>query len=1163
MNTDIYSRILIAVVLLSATFAEPLLLAQQSTSNYVMKTTHINPDSTAYARQEIRYHDGLGRPVQLLRRHAATNADDLVDLTEYDSLGRVSRTWNPIAIWAAGGQVSAASLASGAQSYYDDECPFSETLYDGSPLDRVRKVTGPGEAWHLAGKGVKSNYYTNAESVGTDSLHCIRFGFSLSGNTGITFTRDNLWPSGSLTVDRTEDEDGRTLWVFKDMRDLVVLERRLAEAATNSAGAVYADTYYLYDDAGRLTAVLPPELSAYFGWGNWPGISETAPKVEGFAFQYRYDARGRMIAKKLPGAAWTYYVYDKGDRLVLTQDGNQRERGEWSFRLQDALGRECLTGTMAGSYDAFADPLGSVQVRAIRNHGDGDYGSLHDYSVEGLSLPADAEALTVNWWDDYSFLGHESGMGGSLYGYTAPAATEPYSARYETSAAGLQTGHWNRTLGEVRQNVGPAVMEAWYYDDHGRVVYHVKGYPSGRRVQERSGYDFVGNLTALGRTMYDGAGVEEHTEAYAYQYDNWGRLQNTTHTLDGGTPVTLTNNTYDSVGRLNGTTRGAIGATPGPASLSSSYAYNVRDWLTEINCPLFSETLAYETPRTGSTLPGQWSGNISSSQWRTSASSSDWKWYDYAYDMMGRLTEARFGEAAVVSAVDYNLAYEYDLNGNLERRTSLNNAGALPNHERETRWIWSQADGNRSAGWVQRQFDVTILSGTIPRPPQRLYQIDVSGNQDESYAYDSNGNRTATLDTQGDTLRVTRYNLLNLPEEYVGAQGDTVRYVYSAEGEKLFVQEKQHAGAAQGTENAANYRIENGAVTMIHTDAGYYTSVVLPPGASGPLFVHLWYLKDHLGNNRVLADGSGNAVAFHDYDPYGEEIAVASSSLPYPLPPGAKDSPYLYGGKEWSETTSTYDFEARYLSPSFHRFTTMDPLAEKYYSISPYAYCAGDPVNRVDLEGMDWYYYLDDGRKHYHYEEGQLSEKEMKENGYTYVGKTALEGDTYYSLFGKTISMSQSNLEGELYQAIDELIMNYIESVQWTPSNPFDQDIPSSRTDFSRVKSVKPFAFVYEGSGFTSESDGTMFSPISSSTFRGQVIKGDSMLILRRFPSDNNMGYGGPAPTGNMMFWRDGRWLIGESSQKRGHPLQIRFNDQNAAKFLQAVNNLFHTSFSL
>ena len=48
-----------------------------------------------------------------------------------------------------------------------------------------------------------------------------------------------------------------------------------------------------------------------------------------------------------------------------------------------------------------------------------------------------------------------------------------------------------------------------------------------------------------------------------------------------------------------------------------------------------------------------------------------------------------------------------------------------------------------------------------------------------------------------------------------------------------------------------------GTVTMIHTDAGYYTPMGLPPGASGTSYVHLWYLKDHLGNNRVLADERG------------------------------------------------------------------------------------------------------------------------------------------------------------------------------------------------------------------------------------------------------------------------------------------------------------------
>jgi RHS repeat-associated protein len=68
--------------------------------------------------------------------------------------------------------------------------------------------------------------------------------------------------------------------------------------------------------------------------------------------------------------------------------------------------------------------------------------------------------------------------------------------------------------------------------------------------------------------------------------------------------------------------------------------------------------------------------------------------------------------------------------------------------------------------------------------------------------------------------------------------------------------------------------------------------------------------------------------------------------------------PYKFGGKEldMQHGLNLYDFSARTYDPAVGRFTTMDPLAEKYYSISPYAYCANNPVNAIDPDGRDSYY---------------------------------------------------------------------------------------------------------------------------------------------------------------------------------------------------------------
>lgn len=66
--------------------------------------------------------------------------------------------------------------------------------------------------------------------------------------------------------------------------------------------------------------------------------------AEEYLFVYKYDERQRMIEKKVPGAEPVYLVYDNRDRLVLTQDGEQRKSGTWLFTKYDVLNRPVLTG---------------------------------------------------------------------------------------------------------------------------------------------------------------------------------------------------------------------------------------------------------------------------------------------------------------------------------------------------------------------------------------------------------------------------------------------------------------------------------------------------------------------------------------------------------------------------------------------------------------------------------------------------------------------------------------------------------------------------------------------------------------------------------------------------------------------------------------------------
>ena len=105
------------------------------------------------------------------------------------------------------------------------------------------------------------------------------------------------------------------------------------------------------------------------------------------------------------------------------------------------------------------------------------------------------------------------------------------------------------------------------------------------------------------------------------------------------------------------------------------------------------------------------------------------------------------------------------------------------------------------------------------------------------------------------------------------------------------------------------------------------------------------YVRDVQGNIRAVV-GENNAVAEQtDYYPYGMPMADVNS---------ASAQPFKFGGKELEREGGMdyYDFEARRLDFALGRFTSPDPLCEQTPEVSPYAYCAADPVNFIDPTGM-------------------------------------------------------------------------------------------------------------------------------------------------------------------------------------------------------------------
>ena len=120
---------------------------------------------------------------------------------------------------------------------------------------------------------------------------------------------------------------------------------------------------------------------------------------------------------------------------------------------------------------------------------------------------------------------------------------------------------------------------------------------------------------------------------------------------------------------------------------------------------------------------------------------------------------------------------------------------------------------------------------------------------------------------------------------------------------------------------------------------------IYPQSATDTAPALYFYHPDHLGSTAMVTNEDGHITQNVVYIPYGEVFVEERN--------GSWTSPYLFNAKELDEETGLYYYGARYLNPSIALWLSTDPLQGKYPGMSPYNYCAGNPVKLVDPDGKD------------------------------------------------------------------------------------------------------------------------------------------------------------------------------------------------------------------
>jgi RHS repeat-associated protein len=266
-----------------------------------------------------------------------------------------------------------------------------------------------------------------------------------------------------------------------------------------------------------------------------------------------------------------------------------------------------------------------------------------------------------------------------------------------------------------------------------------------------------------------------------------------------------------------------------------------------------------------------------------------------------------------------------------------------------------------------------------------------------------------------------------LPQSITYSTNKSATYTYDAAGRKLKV---IYTNPSLTIDYCGNMIYEGGTLKQIQVDGGYVTF-------SGTTPVYHYYLQDHQGNNRVVVNKPGTVEEVNHYYPFG--LLFGESVNP-------DTQRFKYNGKELDmmHGLHMYDYGARQYDPLLCRFTTMDPMCEKYYHLSPYAYCGNNPINMVDVrgdtisytnQGVQYYYRMDGNNSGFYTKQGVRLERPF-EKALTNALKTIHSGQEGNKLISY---LTSSTAKVNIFSSNDENATTFKNgniNVFWNPDDP-------------------------------------------------------------------------------------------------------------------------------